>query len=148
MTKTKAMLAPLLAVTMVLAACGGTAEADKAAADAPAEPAVTPTPAEAAPPAVVAAPTGPEAGWSRITITGYSCGDNCYVEYSTPTSTEALTAMCTAPQCNSWFEVQAMPDSERGRQYDVRMGSAAQVDGEGTVMDEAFQAIVEMRPVG
>jgi hypothetical protein len=145
---TKTMMLPLLAGAMVLAACGGTGEADKAANDAPAEQAAIPAAPDTAAPAEAAAPAGPAAGWSRITVTGYSCGDNCYVEYTTPTSTETLTAMCETPLCNSWFEVQAMPDSERGRQYDVRMGTANQVDGEGVVMEEGFQAIVEMRPVG
>jgi hypothetical protein len=143
----KTMMLPILATTMLLAGCGGQGEADKAAA-APAEQAAAVAPAPVPAPAEAAAPAGPEAGWSRITVTGYTCGDNCYLEYSTATSTEMLTAMCEAPTCRPWFEVQAMPDSERGRQYDVRMGSAPQVDGAGNVMDEAFQAIIEMRPVG
>ena len=55
--------------------------------------------------------------------------------------------MCETPLCNSWYEVQAMPDSEKGKSYEVQMGTTDQVDGEGAVMESDFPAIVAMRPV-
>jgi hypothetical protein len=142
---------PLIATAMMLAGCevkvSGNASADATTGDeaaAAAEaPAATEATADAAP-----APAAPAAGgtWQRITITGYTCGDNCYVEYRAPGNSEMQTAMCETPLCNSWFEVQAMPDSEKGKSYDVQMGTADQVDGGGAVMESDFPAITAMRP--
>ena len=56
--------------------------------------------------------------------------------------------MCNTALCNSWFEVQAMPESEKGKRYAVRMGTTQQFDNEYRVMEEDFPAIVEMRPAG
>ena len=128
------------------------ATADTEAAAAPvaaksAEPAAPAAPApEAATKAATAAPAA-GARWETITITDYVCGDNCYVEYRGADG-ETTTAMCNTALCNSWFEVQAMPESEKGKRYAVRMGTTQQFDNEYRVMEEDFPAIVEMRPAG
>lgn len=133
---TKMNLLPLLAATIMLAGCGGQGEAEKVAV--PAE-AAAPAPAEAAAPA---------AGWQRITISAYTCGDNCYLEYTVAGNVEPAGAICNAAQCAPWFEAQAIPASELGRSYDVRFGTTNQVDGAGNLMESEFPAIIEMRPVG
>ncbi len=136
----KAKLLPLLAATMMLAGCGDQGATEKAAA-APAETAApaAPAPADAASPA---------AGWQRITISAYTCGDNCYLEYTVGDNVEPQGSICNAPQCAPWFEAQAIPASELGRSYEVQMGTTNQVDGAGTVMESEFPAITAMRPVG
>lgn len=151
----------LTAIALPLAACqvsasdeaNATADSDavvepvaaKAADAAPAPAAGDAATKEAAAPAAAAPAAG--AGWETITITGYECGDNCYVEYRDARG-ETTTAMCNTALCNSWFEVQAMPESEKGKRYAVRMGTTQQFDNEYRVMEEDFPAIVEMRPAG
>lgn len=140
------MLLPLVAGMLAVTACGAPAEAEKAAEAASAEtaaPAAPAAPAEGAQAAAAATP----AGWRRITISGYTCGDNCYLEYTVGGNVEPEGAICNAPQCEPWFAVQAIPQTELGRTYDVRMGTGEQVDGEGRVMESEFPAIVEMRLV-
>ena len=124
-----------------------TGDADAAAAPAaavapaPAAPAPAPAAADEAP----AAPQAASAAWQRITIVSYQCGDNCYLEYSTG-GPNTETAMCNTRLCDSWFEVQQMPDSEIGKRYEVRLGTTQQFDNEYRVMEEDFPAIIEMRP--
>ncbi len=142
----KTVLLPLLATTLLLAGCGEQAAAEKAAA-APAESAAPAAP-EPAVPAEAASTAAPAAGWRRIRITGYTCGDNCYLEFTADDSDETEAPICTAPQCAPWFDAQAIPASELGRNYDVRMRTSEQVDGAGQVMDSEFPTIIEMRPVG
>jgi hypothetical protein len=138
MTMKNANLLSLLAATMMLAGCGGAGEAEKATA-APVES------AESAAPANAGAPAGE---WRRITISAYTCGDNCYLEYTVGDNVEPEGAICNAAQCTPWFEAQAIPQSELGRSYEVRMGTTDQVDGAGNVMASDYPAIIEMRPVG
>lgn len=118
------------------------AEAAPAAAVAPTAPA---EPAPAATDEASAAPQAASAAWQRITIVSYQCGDNCYLEYSTG-GPNTETAMCNTRLCDSWFEVQQMPDSEIGKRYEVRFGTTQQFDNEYRVMEEDFPAIIEMRP--
>lgn len=149
----------IAAIALPLAACQvsasgeASASADSEAAAAPvaakgADAAPAPA-ADVAPKQAAAAPAASAAGagWETITITGYECGDNCYVEYRDARG-ETTTAMCNTALCNSWFEVQAMPESEKGKRYAVRMGTTQQFDNEYRVMEEDFPAIVEMRPAG
>ena len=144
-----AILLPALA----LCACNGSAPgeasatAETAAAAAPTAPVAPPAPAaEAA--AEAAAPAKADAAapavWQRITITGFECGDNCYMTYRLANGQED-SAICTTPRCRDWFANQHMPDSEVGKSYDVQMGTTQQFDNEYRVMEEDFPAIVAMR---
>lgn len=153
-----AILLPALA----LSACNGSASgeasatAETAAAAAPTAPSAPTAPvappapaaeAAAAAPAKAdaAAPAAPApAVWQRITITGFECGDNCYMTYRLANGQED-SAICTTPRCRDWFANQHMPDSEVGKSYDVQMGTTQQFDNEYRVMEEDFPAIVAMR---
>lgn len=76
------------------------------------------------------------------TIIGYECGDNCYLTVKDEQGTEHV-ALCTAPQCNSWNEVAAMPKSFLKKKVQVSVGRAKQYDGAGNEMGEmdAFDSI-------
>jgi len=120
---------------LILAACG------------PAEP---PSAPEAAAPAPAAAPASPAAGdpagaWTKVRITGLTCGDNCYVQIQPVGGGEANDVMCSADLCAPWFEAQALPAGVTDKTWEVQMGTAEQVDNEGTVMDDSFPAILAIR---
>lgn len=86
--------------------------------------------------------------WSAVKLTGLTCGDNCYVQIEPAAGGAAQEVMCTAQACNPWFEEQALPADIVGKTYEVRLGTAEQVDNAGIVQDAGFPAIVEMRPAG
>lgn len=76
------------------------------------------------------------------TISSYECGDNCYLTVKDEQGTEHV-ALCTAPQCDSWNEVAAMPKSFLKKKVQVSLGRAKQYDGAGNEMGEmdAFDSI-------
>ena len=76
------------------------------------------------------------------TIVSYECGDNCYLTLKDEQGTEHV-ALCTAPQCDSWNELAAMPASFLQKKVQVNLGRAKQYDGAGTEMGEmdAFDSI-------
>lgn len=76
------------------------------------------------------------------TIVSYECGDNCYLTVKDEQGTEHV-ALCTAPQCDSWNEVAAMPKSFLKKKVQVSVGRAKQYDGAGNEMGEmdAFDSI-------
>lgn len=76
------------------------------------------------------------------TIASYECGDNCYLTVKDAQGTEHV-ALCTAPQCDSWNEVAAMPKSFLKKKVQVSVGRAKQYDGAGNEMGEmdAFDSI-------
>lgn len=122
--------------TLMLAACGP-AEQTSAPEDA------APAPEAAAP--AVAAAANPEGGWTKVRITGLTCGDNCYVQIQPIEGGEAEDVMCPAERCAPWFENQALPGDVAGKTWEVQMGTAEQRDNEGTVMDDSFPAITAIR---
>lgn len=76
------------------------------------------------------------------TIVSYECGDNCYLTLKDEQGTEHV-ALCTAPQCDSWNELAAMPASFLQKKVQVNLGRAKQYDGAGNEMGEmdAFDSI-------
>lgn len=76
------------------------------------------------------------------TIVSYECGDNCYLTLKDEQGTEHV-ALCTAPQCDSWNELAAIPASFLQKKVQVNLGRAKQYDGAGNEMGEmdAFDSI-------
>lgn len=131
------MMVPALASAMLLAGCEVKVSGD---ADA--------TAGEEAP--VAAAPKAAEvpaagAAWQAVKVVGLTCGDNCYVQIEPAAGGAAQEVMCTAEACTPWFEEQALPGDAAGKTYEVQMGTAEQVDAEGTVQSNDFPAITAIR---
>lgn len=122
--------------SLILAACGP--------ADQPAAPEAATPATEAAAPAATAS-GDPAGAWTKVRITGLTCGDNCYVQIQPVEAGEATDAMCSADLCAPWFEAQALPAGVADKTWEVQMGTAEQVDNEGTVMDDKFPAILAIR---
>lgn len=81
-----------------------------------------------------------------ITLTGFSCGDNCYLEFTD--GDEAKTALCRASQCSEWADAQTLPGALKGKRAFARFGTGNQVDAAGTVMSRKYQTIEELRIAG
>ena len=90
-----------------------------------------------------AASTPIEANGSRtITLTGFSCGDSCYLEFSD--GGEAKTALCRASQCSEWADRQAFPPALKGKRATARFGTGNQVDAAGNIMARDYPTIEEL----
>lgn len=78
----------------------------------------------------------------EATISGYECGDNCYLEIIDSEDGEMI-GLCTAPLCEKWNEEAAMPEKYIGKKIRVVVGQSEQYDAEGNVMGtmEAFTSI-------
>ncbi|QTD56738.1 hypothetical protein [Parasphingorhabdus cellanae] len=79
----------------------------------------------------------------HIVITGFECGDNCYLNYrpkDRPTG-ERKTALCSTGICADWYTEQEMPAAYIGRGATVTLGIGQQVDGGGNVMSDDFPEI-------
>jgi hypothetical protein len=131
------MLVPAMAAALLLAGCEVKVSGD---ADA--------TSGDEAP--VAAAPKAAEApaaggAWQAVKVVGLTCGDNCYVQIEPAAGGAAQEVMCTADACTPWFEEQALPGDAAGKTYEVQMGTAEQVDAEGTVQSSDFPAITAIR---
>lgn len=87
----------------------------------------------------------------RVILTGFDCGDNCYLHYRAlgEPDGELQTALCTVGPCSAWFEEQAMGAEFIARRATVTLGIGKQYDGGGNVMSEDFPAItsLEIDPV-
>ncbi len=83
--------------------------------------------------------------WKKITLNGYSCGDNCYVEYTPGTKGSAAeTALCSAKICGDWERDGALPASYKNKIVYVKFSTAKRVDGSSKVVDN-FSSISEIR---
>lgn len=122
--------------TLILAACGPADQTPAPEAAAPAS-----APAAAADTAAV----DPAGAWTKIKITGVTCGDNCYLEIQPIDGGEADSVMCSADLCTPWFEGQALPAGVADKTWEAQMGHVDQLDNEGTVMDDNFPAILALR---
>lgn len=121
-------------------------EAFAQAAEQPAE--------EAAEPAQqISEPTEPAEQGLRIVITGFECGDNCYLDYRPlaqsgktdgKTDGEIDSALCSVDRCADWFGEQAMPTEFVGRSATITVGQGKQYDNEGNVMSEGFPEITSL----
>ena len=90
--------------------------------------------------------TAPAEQGQRITITGFECGDNCYLDYRPLASPDAETlgALCSVDLCADWFGDQAMPPEFIGRTATINVKLGKQYDNEGTVMSDDFPEIVSL----
>lgn len=139
---------PFVTVSILaLAACAaGEAPAAEPSADA-ADTETTDTAMDDSKPA-----DSPPAGQSqRITIRGFECGDNCYLDYSliAPATgadpvEETQSALCSVDACLQWFEEQAVPPEFVGRSATVTIGIGKQYDNAGTVMSDDFPLITSI----
>jgi hypothetical protein len=66
-------------------------------------------------------------------IGSFECGDNCYLTIVSDAGTD-LTGLCAAEACEAWNAEVMMPEDQIGHTVLVTVGTADQVDGEGTVM--------------
>jgi hypothetical protein len=83
-----------------------------------------------------------------IGISGLSCGDNCYVEYTPAIEGGAdTTALCGAPECDAWIAAGEIPEEFLGAAK-AKFDTAPQRDAAGNVMDENFPRIVAFQDLG
>ncbi|WP_295441306.1 hypothetical protein [uncultured Thiodictyon sp.] len=75
-------------------------------------------------------------------ISGFECGDNCYLTVRTANGQERA-GLCSAPQCQKWNEKTSMPAKFKGRQVRITVNTGKQYDNEGNVAGEmdAFSQI-------
>jgi hypothetical protein len=65
------------------------------------------------------------------TISGYECGDNCYLTITDQKGIEHI-GLCTArPICTNWNQNAMMPNSYKGKRVRVTIGKGAQLTGAG-----------------
>ena len=133
-------IVPALAGALLLAGCGA-----KVSDNADAAPGDTAPVASAAPKGADAAAPSAGGAWQAVNVTGLTCGDNCYVQIEPVAGGAAQEVMCTADACTTWFEEQALPADAAAKTYEVQMGTAEQVDAEGTVQSSDFPAITAIR---
>lgn len=77
------------------------------------------------------------------TISGYECGDNCYLTITDNKGKEHV-GLCTArPLCTKWNADTEMPNWYKGKKVRVTIGRGIQLDGSGNVMGkmDAFTGI-------
>jgi hypothetical protein len=82
-----------------------------------------------------------------VTVTGFECGDNCYVTLRSADTGVERSVLCLAEPCRDWNAATEMPPEDIGRQYLARFGTGQQVDADGGVMDPAYPAVITMEPV-
>ncbi|MEH6757364.1 MAG: hypothetical protein V7676_07620 [Parasphingorhabdus sp.] len=138
---------PLTAIAIVaLSACAASeapaAEPDVDSADTETADTVT----DASKPAVDHTKGGQS---QRVTIAGFECGDNCYLDYSPfaqPDSEagDMMSALCSVDLCSDWFSDQAMPPEFIGRTATIVVKLGKQYDNEGNVMSDDFPEIVSL----
>ena len=76
------------------------------------------------------------------TISGYECGDNCYLTIIDSEDGE-MTGLCIATLCEEWNMEAAMPEKYIGKKVRIVVGEGQQFDAAGNVMGtmEAFTNI-------
>jgi hypothetical protein len=86
-----------------------------------------------------------QAEWKKISLEGYSCGDNCYVEYSPHIEGGGdMTALCSAKICGDWERAGKLPAEFRGKTAEVKYGTAPRIDGSGNKVD-TYRNIIDIR---
>jgi hypothetical protein len=85
------------------------------------------------------------AEWKQITLTGFSCGDNCYVEFTPNVEGGGdETALCSAKICSNWADAGKLPATFKNKLAEVKYGKATRIDGSGDKVDE-YRNITEIR---
>ncbi|MEM5518662.1 hypothetical protein WNY37_17015 [Henriciella sp. AS95] len=123
-------------LAFILAGCSEPADAP-APAPAPEESAVQPAETPAAP---------ADDGFVPVTLTGFECGDNCYVEIIETEGDAPEMVLCTADICwGDWQAEGSLPPELDNTTAEVKFDVADQVDNEGNVMEADMRAVVELR---
>ena len=121
-----------LGALLTLAACSAPADRQDGAGD-------------AAPVADASKATGPASGseFARaIVLTGVSCGDSCYLEYTDGGDTK--TALCNAPQCGGWIDAGALPAGLKGKRATATFGRGEQRTADGTLVRSDYPAVTAL----
>ncbi|MGB3721447.1 MAG: hypothetical protein WA979_01350 [Pacificimonas sp.] len=87
------------------------------------------------------APVGEDAP-RKITLTGFICGDNCYLEFTA--GGEPGTALCRASQCSDWADLQGLPSTLKGKRAVAWFGTGDQVDAAGNIMASDYPTITKL----
>jgi hypothetical protein len=76
-------------------------------------------------------------------ISGYECGDNCYLTIVDKNGVEHTGLCIASPLCDKWNQETIMPNSFNGREVKVTIGKGTQIDGAGNEMGimDAFTRI-------
>ena len=77
-----------------------------------------------------------------VTLTGFSCGDSCYLEFTDGGG--ARTALCRAPVCSDWADAGRLPRTLQGKRATARFGTSNQVDAAGNIMSRDFPTVEEL----
>ena len=84
--------------------------------------------------------------YKPVTLSGFSCGDNCYVELTENMEGQApVRLLCTARLCADWRDRGAPPRLAKGRLATAKFGKADQRDDAGNVMARQVRAVVDLR---
>ncbi len=77
------------------------------------------------------------------TISGFDCGDNCYLTITDKNGKEHVGLCMARPLCTKWNAATAMPDSYKGKRVRVTIGKGKQYNDAGQVMStmDAFMRI-------
>lgn len=91
--------------------------------------------------------TAPPEQRQQIIITGFDCGDNCYLHYRplTQPDGELQTALCSVGACEPWYSEQSMGPEFRERIATITIGIGKQYDGGGNVMSDDFPEITSIK---
>lgn len=81
-----------------------------------------------------------------ITLTGFTCGDSCYLEYTDDGA--AKTALCRVSQCDDWADTQSLPPELKGKRATARFGTGNQVDAAGNIMARDYPTIENLTILG
>lgn len=79
-----------------------------------------------------------------VTITGFECGDNCYLDYrplDAADDADTQSALCSVGACEGWFSMQEMPAEYIGRDATIVLGTGKQYDNAGNVMSDDFAEV-------
>ena len=87
------------------------------------------------------------ADFKPVRLSGLTCGDNCYVDFTEQREGAAdLQYLCLAPECDDWIAAGDLPVGLKDVIVGARYGTGSQVDGSGTVMSTDFPAITAFGP--
>ncbi|MEP2102056.1 MAG: hypothetical protein ABJP02_11160 [Parasphingorhabdus sp.] len=91
--------------------------------------------------------TAPAEQRQRVMLTGFECGDNCYVHYRPlgQPEGEVKTALCTVGGCISWMTEQSFASKFERRPATITLGTGKQYDSGGAVMSIDFPAITSLK---
>ncbi len=82
----------------------------------------------------------------QVMLTGFECGDNCYVHYRPAGQPDGAlkTALCTVGACISWMAEASFASKFEWRPAIITLGIGKQYDGGGAVMSDDFPAITSL----